>query len=120
MPFASLVTLPSTLSPLDLTITHRALPSPLLPERLHFFLPCSKRAITATPTLDFCADIVESVPDPLEGEEDDKPKKKRAPKKKKDDFIASEDEDEEEKPKKGKKKAPVVKGEDEDYEEEEE
>ncbi|BGP52743.1 hypothetical protein JCM8202_004376 [Rhodotorula sphaerocarpa] len=30
-----------------------------------------KRAVTATPMLDFCSDLVESIPDPLEGEEDD-------------------------------------------------
>ncbi|POY70321.1 hypothetical protein BMF94_6601 [Rhodotorula taiwanensis] len=39
-----------------------------------------KRAVNATPMLDFCADIVEAIPDPLEGEEDDDepPKRKRA------------------------------------------
>ncbi|GAA5981188.1 hypothetical protein JCM11641_003141 [Rhodosporidiobolus odoratus] len=85
-----------------------------------------KRAINATPTLDFCADIVESIPDPLEGEEDEKPKKKRAPKKKKQietDEEELEDEDEEEKPR--KKKATAAgkkgkKGQDEDYEEDQE
>ncbi|GAA5955288.1 hypothetical protein JCM8115_001904 [Rhodotorula mucilaginosa] len=30
-----------------------------------------KRAVNTTAMLDFCADIVESIPDPLEGEEDD-------------------------------------------------
>ncbi|GAA5909309.1 hypothetical protein JCM6882_000947 [Rhodosporidiobolus microsporus] len=86
-----------------------------------------KRAINATPTLDFCADIVESVPDPLEGEDEDgKKKKKRAPAKKKaaaakkggssDEDDASEEE-EDEKPKAKKAKAKV--GADEDYEEDE-
>ncbi|GAA6011779.1 hypothetical protein JCM11491_000748 [Sporobolomyces phaffii] len=81
-----------------------------------------KRAINATPTLDFCADIVEGIPDP-QGDEEEKPegKRKRTAKKKvkdededdEDDFIDDED-DEPEKPRPKKLKS----GADEDYEEE--
>ncbi|GAA6041576.1 hypothetical protein JCM8097_004274 [Rhodosporidiobolus ruineniae] len=79
-----------------------------------------KRAITATPTLDFCADIVESVPEPL-GDDEDKPKKKRAPAKKKAKAApkSDDDESEEEEEKPAKKKAKAKVGEDEDYEEDE-
>ncbi|GAA5930326.1 hypothetical protein JCM3775_004363 [Rhodotorula graminis] len=68
-----------------------------------------KRAVNTTAMLDFCADIVESIPDPLDGEEDEAEgtKKKRkaassssaaAPKKKavkKADSDEDEDEDDE-------------------------
>ncbi|GAA6007962.1 hypothetical protein JCM10207_006981 [Rhodosporidiobolus poonsookiae] len=82
-----------------------------------------KRAINTTPTLDFCADLVESVPDPLEGEDDEGGKKKRAPRKKKAAAAAakSEDEDseaEEDKPKKKKAKTGKATGEDDDYDDE--
>ncbi|GAA5897860.1 hypothetical protein JCM5296_006095 [Sporobolomyces johnsonii] len=73
-----------------------------------------KRAINTTATLDFCADIVEGVPDPLEGEnDDDGEKKKRKPRKKKT-AAAADSEDESLSPKGGVAKAL---GSDEDYEE---
>ncbi|GAA5845694.1 hypothetical protein JCM11251_003930 [Rhodosporidiobolus azoricus] len=89
-----------------------------------------KRAINNTPILDFCTDIVESVPDPLEGEDEDgegkKKKKRAAPAKKKaaakkadSEDDVSEEEDEEEKPKAKKAKKPASAGADEDYEEDE-
>ncbi|GAA5899293.1 uncharacterized protein JCM6883_005173 [Sporobolomyces salmoneus] len=81
-----------------------------------------KRAINATSTLDFCADIVEGIPDPQGDEEQEEgTKKKRQSRKKKakdedeeDDFIDDGEEVEpESRPKKQQKIAP---GEDEDYE----
>ncbi|GAA5891996.1 hypothetical protein JCM8208_002963 [Rhodotorula glutinis] len=95
-----------------------------------------KRAVNTTAMLDFCADIVESIPDPLDGEEDeaDGPKKKRkaassstgaaggaAPKKKaakKADSDEDDDEDEvdsEQEDKKPKKQATFADSD--DYEE---
>ncbi|GAA5854117.1 hypothetical protein JCM9279_002838 [Rhodotorula babjevae] len=93
-----------------------------------------KRAVNTTAMLDFCADIVESIPDPLDGEEDeaDAPKKKRkaatgaagggaAPKKKaakKADSDEDDDEDEvdsEQEDKKPKKQATFADSD--DYEE---
>ncbi|GAA5997001.1 hypothetical protein JCM5350_001475 [Sporobolomyces pararoseus] len=82
-----------------------------------------KRAINATSTLDFCADIVEGVPDP-QGDEEEEPKKKRQSRKKKskaesdeDDFIDDGDEPEEEEKPQSKKQSLVPRGEDDDYEE---
>ncbi|GAA5999931.1 negative cofactor 2 transcription regulator complex subunit BUR6 [Rhodotorula paludigena] len=92
-----------------------------------------KRAVTQTPMLDFCADIVESVPDPLEGEDEDGDegagKKKRkpratpaaaAPKKAKKAAKVKDEDDEEEEGEpeddKPQKKAPKWEDED-DYEE---
>ncbi|GAA5834936.1 hypothetical protein JCM3766R1_002046 [Sporobolomyces carnicolor] len=81
-----------------------------------------KRAINATSTLDFCADIVEGVPDPTGEEEDETRPKKRQTRKKKakddeeddDDFINDDDEEEE---KSRQPQQPKLTGEDEDYEE---
>ncbi|GAA6047504.1 hypothetical protein JCM3770_005779 [Rhodotorula araucariae] len=91
-----------------------------------------KRAVNATAMLDFCADIVEGIPDPLEGEEEEADaggKKKRkpraagagaaaAPKKKKAKKEESEDEDEddEDEPEQDAKPKKEAAFDDDDYE----
>ncbi|KAM0752418.1 hypothetical protein T439DRAFT_287218, partial [Meredithblackwellia eburnea MCA 4105] len=83
-----------------------------------------KRTVTQTPTFDFCADIVEGVPDPITPVEDDeegggKKKRARKPRQPKDE----DGDDSEEKPKKKRKSVkksaePVPKAEEADEDEE--
>ncbi|BGP44313.1 hypothetical protein JCM10450v2_000124 [Rhodotorula kratochvilovae] len=90
-----------------------------------------KRAVNTTAMLDFCADIVEGIPDPLEGEEDEAEaggKKKRkpraagaagaAPKKKKAKKEESDEDDDEDEPEQDAKPKKEATFDDDDYEKE--
>ncbi|KAL8281167.1 hypothetical protein RQP46_006525 [Phenoliferia psychrophenolica] len=68
-----------------------------------------KRTITATPTFDFCADIVAGVADPITADEDadNKAAKKKRVRKPKAAVEGEEGEDGEEKPKPKRKRAPA-------------